>query len=278
MGIVRIGKMFNRRDQKKGLDQKGIFDIRRAKGYRDFILTDPANPFISGTDVPRLRPMHLGANPLASAKMKFSASSWRCRIFTPAKPLSVSVPTRRPRHTATSGRSTSARSPMSECLAPTPTAKPVSRARGDAGGLSARIIERSAKTTAGVPQPSQKDWDKPAGYKGNSLMLNTIPTTLLAPRQLRGLFLSKNKLPPKARLAAEILEQRAVVTKLTVGQIASVCQVSVSSVNAARGGRGRKPADLTLARIWGRATPQQRLEFIRCAGPDAVWTALAAAL
>jgi hypothetical protein len=103
-------------------------------------------------------------------------------------------------------------------------------------------------------------------------MLNTIPTTLLAPRQLSGLFLSKNKLPPKARarLAAEILEQRAVVTKLTVGQIASLCRVSVSSVNAARGGRGRKPADLTLARIWGRATPQQRLEFIRCAGPDAV--------
>jgi hypothetical protein len=111
-------------------------------------------------------------------------------------------------------------------------------------------------------------------------MLNTIPTTLLAPRQLSGLFLSKNKLPPnaRARLAAEILEQRAVVTKLTVGQIASLCQVSVLSVNAARGCRGRKPADLRLARMWGRATPQQRLEFIRCAGPDAVWTAIAAAL
>src|SRR6478672_3006725 len=60
MGIVRIGKMFNRRNQKKGLDQKGIFDVSRAKGYRDFNLTDPANPFITGTDVPRLRPIHLG--------------------------------------------------------------------------------------------------------------------------------------------------------------------------------------------------------------------------
>ena len=106
-------------------------------------------------------------------------------------------------------------------------------------------------------------------------MLNTIPTTLIAPRQLSGTFLAKNKLPPqtRARLAAELLEQRAVVTKLTVGQIASLCRVSVSSVNVARGGRGRRPADLTLAMIWDRATPAQRLEFIRRAGPEVVWNA-----
>ena len=92
------------------------------------------------------------------------------------------------------------------------------------------------------PSALAKGLGQTGRIQGDSLMLNTIPTTLLAPRQLSGLFLSKNKLPPKARarLAAEILEQRAVVTKLTVGQIASLCRVSVSSVNAARGGRGRK--------------------------------------
>jgi hypothetical protein len=54
MRIHRIGAMFNRKDR------KGIFDISRAKGYRDFVLSDPADPFISGTEVPRLRLVHLG--------------------------------------------------------------------------------------------------------------------------------------------------------------------------------------------------------------------------
>jgi hypothetical protein len=74
-------------------------------------------------------------------------------------------------------------------------------------------------------------------------MLNTTPTTFLAPRQLSWTFLAKNKLPPRtrARLAAEVLEHRAVVTKLTVGQIASLCRVSVSSVNA----RAKRPQPQT---------------------------------
>ena len=55
MRIFRISAVFNRKGR------KGIFDIGHAKGYSDFILTDPANPFITGTDVPRLQPMHLGA-------------------------------------------------------------------------------------------------------------------------------------------------------------------------------------------------------------------------
>ena len=54
MRVIRIGKMFNRKGR------KGIFDISRAKVHRDFVLTDPANPFIPGTDIPRLRLVHLG--------------------------------------------------------------------------------------------------------------------------------------------------------------------------------------------------------------------------
>ena len=68
-------------------------------------------------------------------------------------------------------------------------------------------------------------------------MFNIIPKTLIStrPRTIRGLVLSKNRLPPKE-------------------------------------------ADLTLAAAWDRATPQQRIEFIRRAGPESVWSALTAAL
>jgi hypothetical protein len=111
-------------------------------------------------------------------------------------------------------------------------------------------------------------------------MLDTTASLGSHPRQLSGTFLARNKLSTRtrARLAAAILDQQATVTRLTVRQIADLCRVSVSSITVARSGRGRKPADLTLARMWGRATPEQRLEFIRRAGPDEVWTALAAAL
>ena len=52
--MIRIGKMFNRRDQ------KGVLRHLPRQGLPRFILTDPANPFIPGTDIPRLRPVHLG--------------------------------------------------------------------------------------------------------------------------------------------------------------------------------------------------------------------------
>jgi hypothetical protein len=54
MRVTRIGKMFN----SKG--RKGVFDVGRSKFYADFVLTDPADPFIPGTDIPRLRLVHLG--------------------------------------------------------------------------------------------------------------------------------------------------------------------------------------------------------------------------
>ena len=106
----------------------------------------------------------------------------------------------------------------------------------------------------------------------------TLPVS--HPRQVSGQFLTKNKLSAKARarLAAEILDGRAELAKLTVAQVAGLCRVSVSSVGTVRSGKRRKSPDLRLLAIWGRATPQQRREFIQHAGPDNVWTELAAAL
>ena len=60
MHVFRVGALFNRRNKTKGIDQKGIFDISRAKGYRDYVLTDPDYPLIPGTNVERLRLVHLG--------------------------------------------------------------------------------------------------------------------------------------------------------------------------------------------------------------------------
>ena len=54
MRVTRVGKMFNCKGQ------KGVFDISRSKFYHDFVLTDPADPNIPGTDISRLRLVYLG--------------------------------------------------------------------------------------------------------------------------------------------------------------------------------------------------------------------------
>ena len=130
MRVARIGKMFNRKDE-EGSPERGF-------RHQPQQILPRFRPDRSGQPESFPAPTFHGcgrsisaANRSASAKTKFSASSWRCRIFTPARPLSVSVPARRSRRTATSGRPTSARRPMSECLCTTPPPKPVCRARGD---------------------------------------------------------------------------------------------------------------------------------------------------
>ena len=137
----------------------------RAKGYRDFILTDPSNPFISGTDVPRLRPMHLGVKSVGVSEDEIQRVVVALQHFYASKPLSASVPTRRrSRHTATSRRPTSARRPMSECLTQTP---PLNRFAVPEAMPAASVDNRTVgKTTAGVPQPSQKDRDNRPDTKG----------------------------------------------------------------------------------------------------------------
>ena len=64
MGVTRIGKMFNHKDE-NGVLQKGVFDISRSKFYKEFVLTDPADPNIPGTDIPRLRLVYLGGKSVA---------------------------------------------------------------------------------------------------------------------------------------------------------------------------------------------------------------------
>ena len=54
MRVTRVGKMFNK------AGQKGVLDISRSKFYRDFVLTNQADPNIPNTDIPRLRLVYLG--------------------------------------------------------------------------------------------------------------------------------------------------------------------------------------------------------------------------
>jgi hypothetical protein len=59
VGVTRIGRMFNHKGE------RGVFDVSRSKFYRDFVLSDPANPNIPGTDISRLRLVHLGGKSVA---------------------------------------------------------------------------------------------------------------------------------------------------------------------------------------------------------------------
>lgn len=66
MRVTRVGKMFNHKD-KEGVPQKGVFDISKSKFYNEFVLTDPANPNIPNTDIPRLRLVYLGGKSVGVA-------------------------------------------------------------------------------------------------------------------------------------------------------------------------------------------------------------------
>ena len=66
MRVTRVGKMFNHKDRRGS--QKGVFDISRSKFYPDFVLTDPADPNIPDTDIPRLRLVYLGGKSVGSRR------------------------------------------------------------------------------------------------------------------------------------------------------------------------------------------------------------------
>jgi hypothetical protein len=130
MRIFRISAMFNRKGR------KGIFDIGHAKGYADFILTDPADPFITGTDVPRLQPMHLGAKSVGVTEDEIQRVVLALQHFYASKAAQrVGSDKKTPPHrdVGTADKRAKANVGMSRTTAPP---KPVCRARGDPGGLS----------------------------------------------------------------------------------------------------------------------------------------------
>jgi len=101
-------------------------------------------------------------------------------------------------------------------------------------------------------------------------------------RKYTGEYLAKNQGSQKARtqMAVEILRQQATLDELTQAQIARLCKVSPSAVSIAMNGH-RKPRPAHIGRavaIFKKATPLQRVKFVRDVGPDAVLDALQAYL
>jgi hypothetical protein len=110
-------------------------------------------------------------------------------------------------------------------------------------------------------------------YNGNSN--SAIPF-----RRVTGQYLAKNRCSKRARaqLAADILAGKVMVSGLTIKQLAALCRVSVPYVTEARN-RARRPDYATrLARAWQVADSDQRIQFIRRAGPERIFDATVQAI
>jgi hypothetical protein len=130
MRIFRIGALFNRNGR------KGIFDFGHSKGYDGFILTDPADPFIPGTDILRLRPIHLGAKSVGVSEEEIQRVVLALQHFYASKAAQrVNSDKKTPPHRDVEAADKRAKENVGMSRT-TPPPKPVCRARGDAGGPS----------------------------------------------------------------------------------------------------------------------------------------------
>lgn len=98
-----------------------------------------------------------------------------------------------------------------------------------------------------------------------------------ATRCVSGQYVARNRLDARgrARLAANIVDERVTVRNLTVRQAARLCRVSVPLIADAR----RPPAKPeTLAEHFAHSTPAERLECARIIGPAIIWDQMIAPL
>jgi hypothetical protein len=110
-------------------------------------------------------------------------------------------------------------------------------------------------------------------------MLNYSPKSFPASpaRVLSGQYLSKNRLGKRARarLAADVLAGKAVITDFTIKQAAALCRVSTPYVTEAR---GRTPAATRLLRDWNAADHAARVAFARAVGAERVFDVITEAV
>jgi hypothetical protein len=95
---------------------------------------------------------------------------------------------------------------------------------------------------------------------------------------ITGKHLARNRLPSAARLALalRLLRGGEPVSEFTVAQAARLCRVSRAKIDQHLG-RHRQVGE-ALARAFNRASPEQRIAFVREAGCEKVWEAMQAAL
>ena len=102
------------------------------------------------------------------------------------------------------------------------------------------------------------------------LFIPTATPDTTAVRRVSGQFLAKNHLSKRARarLAADVLAGKAVITDFTVKQAAALCRVSTPYIAEAR---GRTPAATRMLRDWNAADHEARVAFARAVGAERVF-------
>jgi len=113
-------------------------------------------------------------------------------------------------------------------------------------------------------------------------MLDTTSSTVLAtPRKIHGSFLAHTHLAPiaRARIAMQLLRGEAILENPTVTQAAALSRVHRQRIYEAGGADlRRKVKGAALARAFQRASPAERIAFVRAIGSEELWNVLTNAL
>jgi hypothetical protein len=74
VGVTRTNHLYNtttqtakdRSEGRPGVFRPGLFGVAKSAFYDNFVLKDEADPYIPGTDVPRLKLLHIAKNATAA--------------------------------------------------------------------------------------------------------------------------------------------------------------------------------------------------------------------
>ena len=101
------------------------------------------------------------------------------------------------------------------------------------------------------------------------------------PRQIiAGSFLAHNHMAPvgRARIALRLLRGEAILEKPTITQVARLARVSRQLLYQTGGISGRGVKGAAIARAFQRASPAERIAFVRAIGSEELWNVLTNAL
>jgi hypothetical protein len=99
------------------------------------------------------------------------------------------------------------------------------------------------------------------------------PSTSTPRRVVSGRYLAHGKLSPRERaeLAADLIDGRAALGKLTAKQLITLCRANASYVHAARQASAVTVQETTLAETLAAASPE---ELVRELGAHKLWAIL----
>jgi hypothetical protein len=99
VGITRINRLYNstirtkkdREEKRPGVFRPGLFGVAKSAFYCNYVLKDESDPFIPGTDVPRLKLLHLAETSSAAfndeiERVQEGLRRWRDKTFAEGLP------------------------------------------------------------------------------------------------------------------------------------------------------------------------------------------------